>query len=344
MNVVEPRDWTEISDEALVREPRVSIHMVTYNHEAFLAEAIEGVMRQQTNYAYELVIGEDCSKDSTRRVALDYQHRYPDRVRVIYSDSNVGMLRNCYRVLEACRGEYVFFCEGDDYWHQSQKLQQQTDLLERDQDGVMVHSDYDIRVGSRILKSMNRREGIRVVSEDVFEAFLLQNLVATCTVCLRVHIVREFLRSSFAAKNYAMLDYPLWLFAAKKGSVKYIDESLATYRRTPGSIMNSGGKSAARILASQQRVREDYVEAFGCSQDLARQIRVANNRDALMASALAGDRQLFFNEFDWLRRNNPDWKSDYKNRLRFLIMKLHLSWLLRLRYSIYLRLRLRGFA
>jgi len=68
----------------------VSVEMITYNHGPYLAEAIEGVIAQKTDFPIELVIGEDCSTDNTRDIALDYQRRYPHLIRVIYSDRNVG--------------------------------------------------------------------------------------------------------------------------------------------------------------------------------------------------------------------------------------------------------------
>ena len=338
-----PNDWTEISDPAaLVRDPVASVHMITYKHEAFLAEAIEGVLRQKTEYPYELVIGEDCSKDNTRRIALDYQHRHPQIIRVIYSDSNVGMLCNSYRTFEACRGKYVALCEGDDYWQHPEKLQKQMLVLEHSKECVLVHSDFDVRSGSRVVKSANRRAGRLEARGHVVEALLLHNFISTCTVCLRTEIVREYVRSSFAANGYAMGDYPLWLFAAQKGQVEYLDESLATYRRAAGSVMHSDVKSLVRILLAQRRVREDFIGAYGCSDNARRRVQITNNLNALMASALAGDQRMFFDEYEWFRRNNPDWRGDYRYRIRFFIIKWRLSWLLRLRYYLYLRAKLIG--
>lgn len=139
-----------------------------------------------------------------------------------------------------------------------------------------------------------------------------------------------------------MGDYPLWLFAAQNGRLEYVDESLATYRRAAGSVMHSDVKSIVRILLAQRLVREDYIKTFGCPEDLRRRVQITNNLNALMASALAGDQQMFFDEYEWFRRHNPEGQSDFKLHLRFLIMKWRLSWLLRLRYYFYLRAKLIG--
>ena len=95
--------------------PLVSVKMITYNHGPYIADAIEGVLMQKTDFRIELVIGEDCSTDDTRQIVLNRQSEHPDVVRVVTSDRNVGMHKNGDRVLRACRGKYIAVCEGDDY-------------------------------------------------------------------------------------------------------------------------------------------------------------------------------------------------------------------------------------
>ena len=88
-------------------EPLVSVKMLTYNHEPYIAKAIECVLAQKTNFAFELVIGEDCSTDGTREIVFDYAQRFPEIIRVITSDQNVGMKKNSKRVNAALRGKYI---------------------------------------------------------------------------------------------------------------------------------------------------------------------------------------------------------------------------------------------
>jgi len=121
----------ETSDpEKLCKHPVVSVHMITYNHEPYIRQAIEGVMMQKTDFEFELVIGEDCSTDTTREICFEYQKRYPDKIRVLWWYENVSKVGgNFHRVLSRCRGEYLAFCEGDDYWMDSYKLADQIRLL-----------------------------------------------------------------------------------------------------------------------------------------------------------------------------------------------------------------------
>src|ERR1044071_3542733 len=110
---------------------KVSVVMITYNHEQFIAQAIESVLMQETSFDFELVIGEDCSTDRTREIVCDFQRRFPDKVRLLLHDKNQGASRNFVATYLACTGEYVALLEGDDYWISPGKLQKQVDFLDQ---------------------------------------------------------------------------------------------------------------------------------------------------------------------------------------------------------------------
>src|ERR1700690_2758382 len=112
-----------------MKEPLVSVKMITYNHAPYITRAIEGVLQQKTTFPFELIIGEDCSTDGTREIVFAYQKKYPDIIRVITSDKNVGMNINGLRTIKAGKGKYIALCEGDDYWHNPEKLQKKVDFL-----------------------------------------------------------------------------------------------------------------------------------------------------------------------------------------------------------------------
>lgn len=126
----------ETSDpEKLCKHPVVSVNMITYNHEPYIRQAIEGVMMQQTDFEFELIIGEDASQDKTREICFEYQKKYPDKIRVLWSEENVNHLGgNGRRVMARCRGEYIALCEGDDYWIDPLKLQKQVDVMRKHPD------------------------------------------------------------------------------------------------------------------------------------------------------------------------------------------------------------------
>ena len=122
--------------EKLCKHPVVSVNMITYNHEPYIRQAIEGVMMQKTDFEFELVIGEDASTDKTREICFEYQKKYPDKIRVLWWHEN--LYRNPHpaggngkRTQAHCRGEFIALCEGDDYWIDPLKLQKQVDVMRK---------------------------------------------------------------------------------------------------------------------------------------------------------------------------------------------------------------------
>ena len=107
--------------------PKVSVAMITYNHVRFIRQAVESVAAQQTNFPYEIVVGEDVSNDGTREAVIELQQRFPGKVRALLHEKNLGMRGNGNFVatLTACRGEDVCYLGGDDYWGDPGKLQRQ---------------------------------------------------------------------------------------------------------------------------------------------------------------------------------------------------------------------------
>lgn len=120
----------------------VSIVMITYNHEPFIAKAIEGVLMQKCNFPIKIIIGEDCSTDKTRQICKEYALKYSE-ITLLDSVKNIGMMPNFNRTLQSCTGKYIALCEGDDYWTDPLKLQKQIDFLE-------VNPEYSLTVGGFI--------------------------------------------------------------------------------------------------------------------------------------------------------------------------------------------------
>ena len=98
--------------------------------ENFIKDAIEGILMQKTSFPIELIIGEDCSTDNTRKIVEDYEEKYPNLIFAQYSEKNLGMMNNFFNVLQAAVGKYIALCEGNDYWTDPLKLQKQVYFLE----------------------------------------------------------------------------------------------------------------------------------------------------------------------------------------------------------------------
>ena len=113
------------------KEIDVSVIMLTYFHEDYIAQALDSVLSQETSLRYEILIGDDASQDRTPEIILEYAARYPDTIRPILRKENLGGTRNSWDVRHRARGRYIAFLEGDDYWLDPQKMQKQWEVLEK---------------------------------------------------------------------------------------------------------------------------------------------------------------------------------------------------------------------
>ena len=134
-----------INEELIQFIPMVSISMLTFNHERYIERAIVSVLEQETTFPYQLIIGEDCSTDSTREIVLKYAHMYPDKIVAILHNENGGIENNVLSVRKFLRGKYIAILEGDDFWCDKLKLQKQVNFLENRTDFVAVcHKHLDV--------------------------------------------------------------------------------------------------------------------------------------------------------------------------------------------------------
>jgi glycosyltransferase involved in cell wall biosynthesis len=270
--------WTEISDKSSLTDyPLVSVQMITYNHEPYIDQAIEGVLFQETDFSIELVIGEDCSTDRTREIVMKYQNKHPDIIRVITSDHNVGARKNSQRTIKACRGKYIAFCEGDDYWHDPNKLQIQYDYLEKHPEFGLVHTDYDVFDQRRsifrhdVFNDRNRSFDFDSSPMDTFLAILDQQYFPrTCTVMVVKRLLDQIISSDaelYRSNRFLMGDLQIWGEMALISRVHYIDLSKATYRVLPDSAARPKNlRRAAEFKLSVADLRIYLSAKHGCER------------------------------------------------------------------------------
>lgn len=113
-----------------MKDPKLSVILITYNHEKYIEKALDSVLSQVTDFPFEIVIGDDCSPDDTKNIIREYRDKYPDIIRIVHREKNTGRpTLNVYETTMKCRGDYLAYLEGDDYWTDSNKLQKQMDFL-----------------------------------------------------------------------------------------------------------------------------------------------------------------------------------------------------------------------
>jgi glycosyltransferase involved in cell wall biosynthesis len=230
-------------------EPLVSIKMITFNHAPYIRRAIKGVLQQKVRFPIELVIGEDCSTDGTQEIVFEYQNKYPDLIRCVSSGNNVGAVKNSVRTMQACRGKFVAFCEGDDYWHHPDKLQQQVDYLESHPECGLVYTSYDVyhvdkkeTIPDFINYNKWKVPDKPTVCDFVENKEGLGLAILTCTVMVRRAVYAKLVAADpFLYENNPFMrgDTQLWAEILTISDAHYIPESMATHIITGTSISRS---------------------------------------------------------------------------------------------------------
>ena len=215
--------------------PLLSICIPTYNHGKFIRQCLEGVMMQQTSFAFEVIVGEDCSTDDTRSIVQEFELKYPGIIKPIYHEKNVGAQRNAY---EFCwprlTGKYIAVCEGDDYWTDPLKLQKQVNFLEANEDFVLCF--HEVRTVS---------ENDEVLRDEVgeFRVFdwksILYQHIATMSVVFRNCIPDT--HTDFIHVTYG--DVFLFTVLSKYGKLAELGFIGGNYRKHTGGIY--GGRTMA---------------------------------------------------------------------------------------------------
>jgi len=230
---------------------KLTVMMIAYNHERFIAQALESVLAQRVNFDYEIVVGEDCSTDRTREIIMDFCRRYPDRIVPLLRDRNVGAMRNMMATLAACGGQYLALLDGDDYWTCEDKLQRQVDFLD-------AHPDYAICCSRvQVVDEMGEgRGGIYPTTAAglyTIEDLLRADIMATCSVMYRwgsVGVIPSWIL------EMKMGDWPLHILVARSGKINLLDDVMAVYR------MHSGGIWASEPLVNQLREMARMLKAL----------------------------------------------------------------------------------
>lgn len=221
---------------------KVSVYCLTYNHEKYIKNTLDGFVNQKTNFKYEVFVHDDASTDSTAEIIREYEMKYPHIIKGIYQKENqhskkIRIVANF--LISQMTGEYIAICEGDDYWCDNNKLQKQVDFLENNLEySACVHNTNVIVMSSGETKLMN--PSIEPYDLEI-EHVLLEggSDYHTSSVVYRMkyaRIVHSEQRPIFFKKAKGMGDYPLAIYLTLEGKVRYLPEVMSVYRYgTPGS-------------------------------------------------------------------------------------------------------------
>ncbi|MCQ4322499.1 glycosyltransferase family 2 protein [Stutzerimonas stutzeri] len=226
------------------RSPLLSIICLAYNHAAFIKETLEGFIRQQTDFPFEVIVHDDASTDSTAAIIREYAARYPNLIKPIYQRENQYRLGLPFstQLFAQAHGRYIAYCEGDDYWTDPRKLQLQVDFLETHRDYVMTYHDAFMFNSQGVVRSPHLAGKYR---KDASALQLKQaRPISTLTVCFR-NLLHELPPELHGVE---VLDICWWSLLGAHGKGKFIEAiKPAAYRVHEGGIFS--------MRSSKQRIQ-----------------------------------------------------------------------------------------
>ena len=217
---------------------KVSVCMPTYNQEAYIEQAINGVL-QQEGCDWELIIANDGSTDNTYSICKGYQEKFPDKIKLINQSHNKGLIENTKECILASSGIYIAICEGDDYWIDPLKLKKQVSILDNDPAVSMVHSNWvnyyenQARFVPRVIsekkyicESQNGRESVEEIMMETYRGIRFSSICFRKDEFLKAYTDDPLLFSPL----YSTCDISLFYELAYRGRLYYLNEVTTVYR------------------------------------------------------------------------------------------------------------------
>jgi glycosyltransferase involved in cell wall biosynthesis len=225
----------------------VSVCIVTYNQEKYIAQCLESFVEQETNFNIEIIVGDDCSTDETRTVIDGFQKKHPELIFPVYHEKNLGPVKNILSVYRRAKGKYICHVDGDDYALPG-KLQKQFDILEENPSCVICSHDMMlIDTENKFVRSSfrNQRKGVNTIFD------LYKNLP------FFAHSSKMFVNDMAAAfwnqLHTDALDIEVHCQQAKAGDIYHVSEALGAYRVSAG-VSAQGNKVNPLLVAGTERI------------------------------------------------------------------------------------------
>ena len=249
----------------------ISVIIPSYNRANTVGQTIDSIVAQKVDADIEIVIGDDCSTDNAREVLLAYKEKYPDIIRLIFHEQNVGLGANWATCVKACRGKYICNCDNDDYWHNEHKLQIQLDYMES-------HPECNICITNH--RTHNRTTGEIMEVEVTLDHEHIQDQMwnggrfCNATIMYRADFMKAHLDlDEFIKRRFTLQDWPAWVVLTAYTDIDLIPVSTATFGIETVSITrpDSVEKYAKRLAGDKEVCRylgELFPEKFPFTDDM----------------------------------------------------------------------------
>ncbi|MGA0559317.1 glycosyltransferase family 2 protein [Larkinella sp. VNQ87] len=295
---------------------KVSVCIITYNQVKFIREAIDSVVRQQTTFPFEILIGDDFSNDGTRDIITEYGERYPDLVRPVLHPRNLGQngLFNTLETYRLAKGEYIAAMDGDDYWTDPLKLQKQVDFLD-------AHPDFSTCFHNALITFEDGSPSVILNPPDQKPVCTVEDLIgedeiwfmATSSVMFR-NVITEY--PDWFKKSVSG-DIPRYVLLAKYGKIGYLPDMMSVYRKNSNGTSFTDREDDARFLQNRIEMYEGINQELNYQFDDLLKKNIARYYEKMLHSRQYRDQYYPKNRvaLKYLYLRKPDW-SETKEVLR----------------------------
>ncbi|MCE7040579.1 glycosyltransferase [Dyadobacter sp. CY312] len=248
---------------------KVSVCVVTYNHEKFVPKMLDSLLMQETTFPYEIIVGDDCSKDNTVSILKEYQSRFPDKIRLLLQSKNLGLngKYNALNTFANAKGEYIAQFDGDDYLTSPHKLQKQVEMLDANPHySASYHNAmaiYDDNSAPSHLVNMLKKPEVTV-----------DDLIGEDELCFIATSSLMFRRADFEKNpdpEWTNLstsgDIPRNIMLASRGPIGYIDEVMSVYRKNRGGASFADNHYSSDFLFNRIQLYSNINKEFNYRYD-----------------------------------------------------------------------------
>ncbi|MDE1211678.1 glycosyltransferase [Vibrio aestuarianus] len=278
-------------------QPLVSISTAAFNHEKYIGEAIDSFLMQETDFPFEVVIGEDCSDDSTLNIVEKYKSTYPNIIKIITSKENVGGQKNGRRIIDNCQGVYVAFCDGDDYWVDKNKLQiQVNELIKHPKVDICFHPAFELK-NNKINKALSKHVGNNKIFTTSEVILGNGGFMPTASLLIKRNVLTNL---PLWYDDAPVGDYFFQIFGSLNGGALYINKTMCVYRKNSDGSWSQKMKKSSNLLIWLQGINNSLEHLNReLNYNYSSEISTMKGRNFLVVAI----NELRLNNFDSFRTN-----------------------------------------
>lgn len=293
----------------------ISVIVLTYNQENFIARNLRGIFKQKVNFPIQLILSNDHSTDATDQVIKELIKEAPSHIQILYTNhsKNLGSTPNFYDALKKVTGQYIAFCEGDDYWVDENKLQQQYDFLKNNAEYAMCFHQVKNKSSDPNLNNTN----FSVIEEKDYTALEIYKhwIVHTTSVLIKTEVLEnKIVKSMYKHPELLYFDTVLYMSASLHGKIRGFPKIMSVYTRHEAGLSN--GINYSRDL--QHNMLDEFIANLygGKIKETSNWLIFSRSRIAFVKLLQKGNVFLALKHLKWILKKRVNLKIYILKKLK----------------------------